>query len=870
MAYGQKYSFKFQASNGDVFEIAVLKDGYSGSVINRCLGRAPQLRREKNGPICGTSLEIYAQCDVDGEFTEFYTSDPLTWKVRLIRSNSVLFEGFIVPELYSEPDIAPPYDVQVIATDGLGELKRYNYPSGVGELAMSSIIAAALLHTGLSLPLCFNNTSVKPYEEAGVDTAALLLNTKINLDHLEGKTFYEVLSSLLESLGAVIAYQSDHWQLFREADLQGTAVVRYGTASQTVAATQFGSMNSFGWWPVGQMEREVVPASNQIVVISDAKYHGVIKNPDMASDENWTKAGTAAYDSTLLAYTMYGQGYSNYIRQVVNFSQPVKTPLRLRVKFSSEYRTNVAVNSRLMIKVSAQIKDYGSSAVFATRYLTQDENGNTVWTRQEAWLLPDMSTPEYGQGMADSETVEFVLPLGMTNARNWHYAESVTIQIGSYVDSVLVAVEGCELAVADQIVGYRSTFNIDNGARENANDVNCLFLPYQAGQEKTHPDFMYDITRIMRNGVYEIVNLFDQVAEDYARCVSAVRIRRTGKLNVPAGAVIPFAMRDRDGVNYWPETFSWNLYDNEMDVVLLSRPAATVTISSSTQEEITGGSGGSSSGGSSSGGSGGGGGSSQEQALEVFEYTSGHYALRTKASGVFNGNPVTIEGLQTDGFLVANAGGTIAKAGPAVLTIQNTAGVVQSGQTVDRVLVNLKGRSLTVGALEGGYYWGTHLTTYDASGVYVGKIGVAMDGSPYYADEDTVMHTIYHAGNANSQSVNWQAANLTVPQGGKVKLNDSGTAYLMQNSGDDDVYLSPGSEHNVYLEGSATLPGTNAANNLGSASLYWNNVYAKRWYPDSSNANHYIEYDSTNSCFRIHGPLAVDGQVSAGGLISNS
>ena len=78
-------------------------------------------------------MEIYAECKVDGEFLELYTSDPKEFLVTVDVEGGTGYDdrpwiGYISPELYSEPDIAPPYDVQITATDGLGELKLMTIP----------------------------------------------------------------------------------------------------------------------------------------------------------------------------------------------------------------------------------------------------------------------------------------------------------------------------------------------------------------------------------------------------------------------------------------------------------------------------------------------------------------------------------------------------------------------------------------------------------------------------------------------------------------------------------------------------------------------------------------------------------------------
>ena len=125
--YRTQYRFMFTSSQGYVVEVNIAKKDYAGSIITRALGRAPILRLDNNENISGSSLEIYAECQSVGEFEHIYTSSADEYKVSLYRDGTKLWEGFITPELYSEPDLPAPYDVRIIATDGLGELKRSNY-----------------------------------------------------------------------------------------------------------------------------------------------------------------------------------------------------------------------------------------------------------------------------------------------------------------------------------------------------------------------------------------------------------------------------------------------------------------------------------------------------------------------------------------------------------------------------------------------------------------------------------------------------------------------------------------------------------------------------------------------------------------------
>ena len=48
MAYGTKYRFTFESTNGATYRILIQKEGYSGSILERCLGKAPVLMSQVN------------------------------------------------------------------------------------------------------------------------------------------------------------------------------------------------------------------------------------------------------------------------------------------------------------------------------------------------------------------------------------------------------------------------------------------------------------------------------------------------------------------------------------------------------------------------------------------------------------------------------------------------------------------------------------------------------------------------------------------------------------------------------------------------------------------------------------------------------
>ena len=121
---------------------------------------------------------------------------------------------------------------------------------------------------------------------------------------------------------------------------------------------------------------------------------------------------------------------------------------------------------------------------------------------------------------------------------------------------------------------------------------------------------------------------------------------------------------------------------------------------------------------------------------------------------------------------------------------------------------------------------------------------------------------------------------IFLQKGHAVSLDAGRDAYIQRGGSSTDyaIYICAGhgsdgmSKVNTHVFTAALCPNATAdQSNLGASNYVWNNLYAKRWYPDPANApDAYIEWDATNQAFKINGPVYSTGQVAAGGIISNS
>lgn len=599
-SYGTIYEFRFDDINGDDVDIFIAKKNYTGSVTRRALGRTPILKRERSGSILGTSLEIYAECKVDGEFAQLYTSSADEFRVEVYKRQNLLWTGFVSPELYSEPDIAPPYDVQIIATDGLGELKGHDYRF-YGKATLRNHIQHALAPTSLQGDITLIS-SLSWEDDTSANAPSSLLEMVTDLSHLEEESCYDVLQSILMSLNACITQQDGGWMVIRESDLYLNAF-RLPTAL-------FGSMTKAQWWPVGNMSIDIIPAKKEVSVVHENQYRENILPPiSMGVAAGW-EIGVGCYYSSAeggwIVPPQTGLSYRIDARQY-----PLQSNLLLRIKarcLAIEGRDDV---SKLSVYME---RDYAGSTTYLIRdYSPQEDRVIMRWHDEMMGYVYAWDAPFVEQDTEPAvHDLEILVPLSGETL-----AESLNMVIGNpYPSPYLLCIYSIELTQAEQTPGSRLTAIIANGAREKMNESKVVL---SSSANPSLPDLQYGILRL-DGGVVEwhtpattAPDLLSFAARDLAMQVALPRMRYRGKLNVPSLAFprIPLLFQ-RDDTYYFLNTYSFDLLNSELEVELISIPNAQVQIESETVTELpSSGSGSAPSSGGSTGGGGtsGGGGS---------------------------------------------------------------------------------------------------------------------------------------------------------------------------------------------------------------------------------------------------------------------
>ena len=584
MAYGVKYRFPFESVEGVEWTIDILKDGYSGAVNIRPVGGSPQLRKDKNDNICGTSLDLTAECHTDGEFEEFSSSNPFSFQVKVYHGNTLVWQGYVSPELYSAPDIAPPYDVRVTATDGLGELKLH-YFEAQGRKTLSALFSYLLGFTGLSL----GYRLISDLSDEFVGPKDLLSSVYVNIDYLAGETCYDVLQALLATLHFTITQNGENWLLQKETgiaynEVNGTVGCYVDGVSKQMGVPVFGSMDTHNLWPVGHMTREYIAPKKKMIVTADNHYRENILG-------TWTPDGNASNEGDYWLLPAAGDGLS----QTITFQQEVSKHLVLSIKVRNIGDGEDVGNLGVYVKLDGSYYQ-SSSYLYLSKYTGKRRRpGNdAIWSTVSSTWDAEVQAPSNADTDQDYVTIDLVIPLYDNGARSYVYASSLEIQVFNGDQLYPKRVYDISLYQYEQTKGFRKIVNLDNGARGEAPDVNLVFPcttdinDYNGLEEMVYgvPVTSSNVRIDSWNACgFSDLDFMSLIARDYAISYASPRVRLSGTLQIGGGKIPPMFIDSFDNVLYLVESCSWDLRNDEISVQMISKPTTSITIDGETTEE---------------------------------------------------------------------------------------------------------------------------------------------------------------------------------------------------------------------------------------------------------------------------------------------
>ena len=281
MSYKIKYILSFNSDRGNSYELHILQKGYEGDSVVKKLGATPVLAIEEgDGAIKGSSLAFAIQADVEGELRQLYTTNNKEFKVQLYRNSVLYWQGYLLPELYSESYIDPPYDVTVTASDQLAVLKNVPYAQDGGNKSLLDIITYILSHTLLNLKIIQHvNLTLHGNGE-------FLSGAYVSTEGYYGQSCYDVLNNILLSCNACIQQINNEWVILSLTN-KSTAYVK-DNSNINIPHAQLGQMGNAPIYPEGSLLMTNIPAVKGVALnYSHLLKKSFLKNADCVSKDGW-------------------------------------------------------------------------------------------------------------------------------------------------------------------------------------------------------------------------------------------------------------------------------------------------------------------------------------------------------------------------------------------------------------------------------------------------------------------------------------------------------------------------------------------------------------------------------------------------------
>jgi len=184
--------------------------------------------------IRGSGLNLSLEAKSGLTFDEFILEDEFTYKTELLKSNQIIFNGYIKPDGVQQSYVADEWLVNITSTDGLGALKDLSFVQTNGlpfkdKLSMYEVIKGCLDRTRLSMTI---NTCVDVFY-LDYDGENTLKDTYINSERfikdINDNVIMdcnEVLNSILNLFSAVVTQQDGQWWVYRPNDI-GNGIVTF-------------------------------------------------------------------------------------------------------------------------------------------------------------------------------------------------------------------------------------------------------------------------------------------------------------------------------------------------------------------------------------------------------------------------------------------------------------------------------------------------------------------------------------------------------------------------------------------------------------------------------------------------------------------
>lgn len=494
MAYAEKYILSFISERGNDYKISILQQGYSGSAVSKKLGVAPSLSIEEgDGRIKGSSLSFSIQADVEGELSGLYTTNNKEFKVILYRNDSVYWQGYLLPELYSENYVDPPFDVAVTATDQLATLKDIPYQAQEQQISLLSIIKNILNYTEITLP-CTVHMQIE--DSQGL---SLLENHHISAAAMNGYSCYDALNALLLSCNACIMQIGNEWLITSLTD-NTSAYYKEGQLTNRPHPT-IGQMHKADIYPDGSLTMVNAPAiKGATLEYNHILRNSMLRNAECKSREYWNYLPgevDARFPSEFQAIDGVVYKCFSWSLQEKNIANDSSLQLWQDVQLNTDESFNYQLSVKYLPDVHSKllllsIAHYGDDGI--VRRLTaegwkksvdkndinsyiQITSSQTDYTIMYVWDIADTSKYEVANVQFALPEVSGSLRVGFINSTT-DYAEPVTLG-GMFVTDIFltplnIAGKGATTVVEQSATTSQQEVVISYGDKTQSNNDSLI------------------------------------------------------------------------------------------------------------------------------------------------------------------------------------------------------------------------------------------------------------------------------------------------------------------------------------------------------------------------------------------------------------
>lgn len=398
MAYGLKYILRYETERfGTDIRVLIYAKDYTGEATPKKIGAGHiQLSIDRDGQIKGSTLDFSIQADTDMEYASFFTLDNKAHRVELEFNHGVTWTGYIVADQYSEPFIAPPYDVQVMCTDGLGLLKNETFAL-TGMVSRFEAIRYCIDKIGIALPYAIN---INIWEEH-MNMAAhnMLDQLYFQAEILSDKNCYEAIQTLLPE-NCFINQANGYWMVERPTD---RTLPRYvfnadGTPSEETYNwhTFLRQLNTVAYskthtggtlYPIGNLTQDMQSAWRKFTIKQQfGKKESFFKNYNFQQNTAWWSATPTFFPffsvkkSDKTSYAIIS-GYQNSLINKIQQSIDVISTSAVTLEI------NYAIVG--VVPVSIYQQSHGMQTEIQIKVKLDGKNGTIYYLDQNGWGTTD-------------------------------------------------------------------------------------------------------------------------------------------------------------------------------------------------------------------------------------------------------------------------------------------------------------------------------------------------------------------------------------------------------------------------------------------------------------------------------------------------